>query len=268
MYDPQVSASASDSSPVRARSRKIKAAALASGPLRETEFSYHAPEARLVFLAWNPENLPMRREPDGHWRLRLPLAPGQHEYRFIADGIWSDDPHACAYRPNPGAGAIAWSKWRAEATAPAESPGRGPVPRSPREHSPLAMPFVRLIFVYNEGSGFFNAMGGWAHKLLSPQTYQCVLCRTTSGLTGMLVPWKNYLERLDIPKEFLHRDEFRRQHPQLGATPLPVILAERAGRIEVLLSAEDIRAASGVAGLISRLQLRLERWTVAAANPS
>ncbi len=125
----------------------------------------------------------------------------------------------------------------------------------------------RLIFVYDEGTGFFNAMGGWAHKLISPQTYRCALCRTTFGLTGMLLPWKNYLERLAIPKAFLHRDEFWLQHPDLGATPLPVVLAARAGQIEVLLSAEDIRAASGVAGLINRLQTRLEEWSAVPADP-
>jgi len=28
------------------------------------------------------------------------LAAGSYEYRFIADGVWNDDPRACAYVPN------------------------------------------------------------------------------------------------------------------------------------------------------------------------
>lgn len=86
------------------------------------EFSYFAPEATEVYLAgsfndWNPTNLLMRREADGMWRLRLVLAPGHHEYRFIADGIWNDDPRACAYVPNQ----FGWCNCVVE-VAPAASP--------------------------------------------------------------------------------------------------------------------------------------------------
>lgn len=71
----------------------------------EVEFKFAAPEANAVFLAgnfngWNPTDLPMHRDSEGVWRLRVPLADGHHEYRFIADGVWHDDPRACAYVPN------------------------------------------------------------------------------------------------------------------------------------------------------------------------
>jgi hypothetical protein len=117
----------------------------------------------------------------------------------------------------------------------------------------------RIILVYNEGSGLFDAVTGWSHKLLSPETYQCALCRVTFGLTGMLVAWKNYLERQSFPMTHLHRDEFRAQFPEQAATALPVILADRAGRTEVLLSAKEIGAAGGLLALIGRLEERLER---------
>jgi len=117
----------------------------------------------------------------------------------------------------------------------------------------------RIIFVYNEDSGFFNGVAGWAHKALSPDTYQCALCRITFGLTGMLVPWKSYLERLPYPVMFLHRDEFRARFPAQATLALPVILAEQAGRTEPLLTAADIRSAGGMLGLISRMDDRLEQ---------
>ena len=31
---------------------------------------------------------------DGAWYLSVSLTPGRHEYRFIADGVWKDDPAA------------------------------------------------------------------------------------------------------------------------------------------------------------------------------
>lgn len=116
----------------------------------------------------------------------------------------------------------------------------------------------RIILVYNEGNGLFDAVSGWSHKLLSPATYQCALCQVTFGLTGMLVPWKNYIEMLPFPVKFLHRDEFRRQFPAHGTLSLPVILAEKSGQTDVLLAAEDIRATGGLSGLIGLMQARLE----------
>lgn len=64
-----------------------------------TPFSFAAPNARKVSLAgnfngWNPADMPMYRGSDGVWYLTISLMPGLHEYRFVADGIWKDDPTA------------------------------------------------------------------------------------------------------------------------------------------------------------------------------
>jgi hypothetical protein len=115
---------------------------------------------------------------------------------------------------------------------------------------------TRLIFVYNADNGFFNALMDSAHKVFSPATYQCSLCKFTYGLAGMLLPWKNFLEALKIPVVFLHRREFRRENP--GAEPaLPVMLFEHAGQSEVLLSAEEINEAGSLEGLIGLTRDRL-----------
>lgn len=116
----------------------------------------------------------------------------------------------------------------------------------------------RIIFVYNEDSGLFNLLVGWAHKLLSPSSYRCALCRCTFGVSGMLLPWKTYLERLPCPTEFLHRDQFLRVHPSRATVPLPVVLVEQFGELHILLSAAEISACGGVASLIARIEERFE----------
>ena len=68
-----------------------------------------APGAHEVFLAgdfndWQPRATPMVRQPDGRWTVTLPLHPGRHEYRFIVDGRWEDDPQAAGSVPNPFGG--------------------------------------------------------------------------------------------------------------------------------------------------------------------
>ena len=68
-------------------------------------FAFTAPAARQVILAgdfnhWDPKATPMRKGADGVWRLSVALKPGRHEYRFIADGVWQDDPSAQQRTPN------------------------------------------------------------------------------------------------------------------------------------------------------------------------
>ena len=126
----------------------------------------------------------------------------------------------------------------------------------------------RIIFIYRESRGLFDAVSGWTHKLLSPATYDCALCRITFSLSDMLVPWKSYLDLLPFPKTFLHRDEFKVQYPTLAATPLPVILAEKDCGREILLSAEEIRASASLSRLINLMQIRLENWKPRESPPS
>src|SRR4029434_3919384 len=62
-------------------------------------FTYPAPAAQKVSLAgdfnnWDPQSLPMHKDTHGAWHLSVALKPGRHEYRFIADGVWQDDPTA------------------------------------------------------------------------------------------------------------------------------------------------------------------------------
>ena len=62
-------------------------------------FTYPAPAAQKVSLAgdfnnWDPQSLPMLKDTRGVWHLSVALKPGRHEYRFIADGVWQDDPTA------------------------------------------------------------------------------------------------------------------------------------------------------------------------------
>ena len=66
---------------------------------RSIAFTFEAPAAQLVSLAgdfnnWDTMAAPMHVDADGMWHLRVPLKPGRYEYRFVADGVWRDDPTA------------------------------------------------------------------------------------------------------------------------------------------------------------------------------
>ena len=52
------------------------------------------------FNDWHPRVTPMIRLNDGKWAKELALPPGRHEYRFVVDGEWVDDPAATELIPN------------------------------------------------------------------------------------------------------------------------------------------------------------------------
>jgi hypothetical protein len=55
------------------------------------------------FNGWDPTSLPLEQYDDGYWEADIPLAPGRHEYIFVADGCWRPDPMADSV-PNPFGG--------------------------------------------------------------------------------------------------------------------------------------------------------------------
>ena len=72
-------------------------------------FRFNAPAAMSVLLAgdfthWQEEAISMRKGRDGIWTATVELTPGKHNYRFIVDGDWCDDPDCTVRVPNPYGG--------------------------------------------------------------------------------------------------------------------------------------------------------------------
>lgn len=105
-----------------------------------------------------------------------------------------------------------------------------------------------IMFVYNADGGLFNTVADIAHKIFSPETYQCSLCAVTYGAFGMRREWKEFLESLDADLSFLHRDEFRERFPEVAAD-LPAVFRMEGGVPQLLVSAAEIGGADGLSGL-------------------
>ena len=114
----------------------------------------------------------------------------------------------------------------------------------------------KLVFVYNADSGFFNLLADMAHKIVSPETYDCQLCMLTHGNLGMREQWKEYLESIDAELEFLHRDEFLKSYGQHDAV-LPALFLVRKGEAELFMSEEEINSCESLDVLIEKLDNRL-----------
>ena len=76
---------------------------------QEVSLMFYAPEARVVqvaggFNGWRPEATRLEPRGAGEWFTRLMLKSGQYEYRFVVDGVWTDDPQAMQSAANPYGG--------------------------------------------------------------------------------------------------------------------------------------------------------------------
>lgn len=117
----------------------------------------------------------------------------------------------------------------------------------------------KLIFVYNANSGVINGLLDFAHKLISPQTYACSLCRVTYGNTGMKGQWREYVNSLPYQVEFLHRDELTQKYPELSAIELPagLVLNGKQKTPHVIISATEFNAQRDVTSLINLINQKL-----------
>jgi len=68
-------------------------------------FEYFNPAACEVMVAgsfndWQPRGTPMTKQRGGRWSTEILLKAGHHEYRFVVDGQWQDDPMAARFVAN------------------------------------------------------------------------------------------------------------------------------------------------------------------------
>ena len=98
-----------------------------------------------------------------------------------------------------------------------------------------------LVFVYNADSGVFNTLADAAHKIFSPRTYACNLCALTHTAVRMRGEWKQFLEGLGRPLEFLHADELAARYKVKGVG-LPAVFTKDGGGLKVLAGADSINA--------------------------
>ncbi|MBI4355391.1 MAG: glycoside hydrolase [Candidatus Omnitrophica bacterium] len=76
-----------------------------AGKSKTIEFTFPSPPAREVlllgsFTQWERGPVAMKKDRLGVWRAGIKLPSGQHEYRFLVDGTWQNDPACRQCVPN------------------------------------------------------------------------------------------------------------------------------------------------------------------------
>ncbi len=115
-----------------------------------------------------------------------------------------------------------------------------------------------LIFVYNANSGIFNSISDTAHKIISPSTYQCNLCKITYGIVNEKDEWKSFISNLPYKTNFLHKKEFNKKYPNVKEK-LPVIFENSKGKLRLVISSDEINKCKDINDLKKLILSKLKK---------
>lgn len=105
-----------------------------------------------------------------------------------------------------------------------------------------------LVFVYNANSGLFSTLADTTHKIISPQTYKCNLCAITCSPFRIRKKLKEFLYCLNMPAEFLHKDEFKERY-SIEDISFPAIFIKQESDLELLIDSDLINSCKNIFNL-------------------
>ena len=115
-----------------------------------------------------------------------------------------------------------------------------------------------LIFIYNAKSGLVNEMIDFAHKIVSPETYDCNLCAISYGTFTKKKRWSDYINSLPIKSTFTYKDKISGFKKKLSSLKFPTIIIRDGVELNEIISRNEINNIKNLNQLISLLNERLD----------
>ena len=97
---------------------------------------------------------------------------------------------------------------------------------------------LELIFIYNANSGVVNELIDFAHKIVSPETYDCNLCAISYGPFSMKKKWSTYIETLPFKSTFTYKDKFSKDG--YNNIKFPSVFIRSNEKLNEIISATEI----------------------------
>ncbi|MEN8929198.1 MAG: GTPase [Flavobacteriales bacterium] len=111
----------------------------------------------------------------------------------------------------------------------------------------------KLLFVYNAKSDILNSAFDFAHKIISPATYNCNLCKLTHNNFSEKKEWIDFRETSKHDLEFLHIDEFERIHDRKN---YPAVFELVNDNLNQLISPDELNEINSTEELIAVLKTK------------
>jgi len=111
-----------------------------------------------------------------------------------------------------------------------------------------------LVFTYNADNTLWGNISDFTHKIISPATYTCNLCRLTYDAFQMKSKWKDFISTLPYKIIFFHKDEFQKNYPDLRTISFPAVFVQDSeNNLLPLLTANEINRCQTLEDLITTL---------------
>ena len=114
---------------------------------------------------------------------------------------------------------------------------------------------LELIFIYNAKSGVVNELIDFAHKIVSPETYDCNLCAISYGAFSMKKKWSTYIETLPFKSTFTYKDKFSKNG--YSNIKFPSVFFRSNEKLDEIISATEINEIKNLDQLIDLLNHKL-----------
>lgn len=103
--------------------------------------------------------------------------------------------------------------------------------------------------MYNANNHLFSKLSDFAHKIVSPQTYQCSLCKLTYGNFTTEKEWEKFIKSLPYEVQFSYKNEFIKSYPNLKHN-FPALYLISNNTIELIIDSKEINAQTNLDELI------------------
>lgn len=116
---------------------------------------------------------------------------------------------------------------------------------------------AQLILVYNADGDKVSVLLDVVHKIVSPSTYKCTLCKVTYGAFSMHARWREFLREFARKPVEYHRDEFVAKFPG-SMVRFPAILVRFGDEApRVLITSVGLETITEIDELIEMVRSRL-----------
>lgn len=111
-----------------------------------------------------------------------------------------------------------------------------------------------LIFVYNAKGDIVHKAIDYAHKIISPKTYQCHLCALTYHHFGVKEAWEKFVNSVDEKIEFMHIGDFEKQYKKKSEYPA---VFRKEDVLEEIITSTEINTCDSLDQLIQLVSKKI-----------
>ena len=115
----------------------------------------------------------------------------------------------------------------------------------------------KIIFIYNASDDFLSVKLDFLHKIISPKTYQCSLCKVTYGNFSMHSKWREYINSNPYEIQFLYKNSYKNFYKELEVDEYPSAFIIKGNQYNKIISKVEFDSCKDLDALINLFEEKL-----------